>query len=267
MSSYSQHSPQQIPSTVKNINLPSDSSQTGLLNSPQPPSDLNSFCFSHQWESSVIHNQQTQIFCDSHSSQHIKAQAQLTDAQNALSESNPQQTFSHQDQKQTSITMSVKKGNSTAGNSMAATSCCTGTTSMLTLGSLSPDVKTSSSTQPSQVHLSRATVGLAVGDPQASNNNMLDNKTLLPSKPFTYPEAADYQDTRDKTQNDYTNQSSNSGRPDISSKYQSFFFSGQLHGYPPAECLTSGVRPVQSCQDAAEDTSSSDDEGKLIIEL
>lgn len=211
MSSYSQHSPQQTPGMSNNINLPCDSSRTSLLSSPQPPSELNSSCFTHRWESSVIHSQQIQSFCDS---------------------------------------------NATAVNNMAATSCYT--TSKLTTGSLSPDVKTSSSTHLSQVHLSRATVGL-VGVPQPSNNNMLDNETLLPSKPFTYTEAPDFQDTRD--------QSSNSGRHDTGNKYQSFFFSGQLHGYSPAECLTSGVRPVQSCQDTTEDTSSSDDEGKLIIEL
>nr|XP_046237744.1 zinc finger protein 831 isoform X2 [Scatophagus argus] len=101
-------------------------------------------------------------------------------------------------------------------------------------------------------------------DPQPSNNNVLE---ILPSKPFAYPEPADFQYTKDNSPNDYTSHSSNSGRPDISNKYQSFFFSGQLHNYRPAECLTSEVRPVQSCQDYTEDTSSSDDEGKLIIEL
>lgn len=248
------------------MNLPASSSQTNY--SLQLPLELNNFCFSQQWES--IHNQPTQLLCDLNSSQHIKAQAQLTETQNAFSqfESIPQKTFSHQDQKQDQkhphITLSVQKVNTTAGNNLAAASCCT--TTKLTLGSLSPDVKTSSSTHPSQVQVSRATAGLT-GDTQASNNNVLDNNTLLPSKPFTYPEAVDYQDTKDKAPNDYTSQSSNYGRTDISDKYQSFFFSGQLHGYPPAECLTSGVRLVQSCQDDAEDTSSSDDEGKLIIEL
>nr|XP_057911363.1 zinc finger protein 831 [Doryrhamphus excisus] len=36
---------------------------------------------------------------------------------------------------------------------------------------------------------------------------------------------------------------------------------------PTAECWIGGARPVQSCHEYTEDTSSSDDEGKLIIEL
>ncbi|XP_041837564.1 zinc finger protein 831 isoform X2 [Melanotaenia boesemani] len=59
---------------------------------------------------------------------------------------------------------------------------------------------------------------------------------------------------------DYSSQSSN-----IPSKYQSVFMGGSLHGFQPADFLTSDVRPVQSCY--REDSSSSDDEGKLIIEL
>ncbi|XP_034388642.1 zinc finger protein 831 isoform X2 [Cyclopterus lumpus] len=85
------------------------------------------------------------------------------------------------------------------------------------------------------------------------NKNVLDNNAAPPSEPFTFREPYDYNDTKD-------------GAPNEDNKYQSFFLSGQLNGFQPAECLTSGVRPVQSCQDHTEDTSS-DDEGKLIIEL
>ncbi|XP_044022927.1 zinc finger protein 831 [Siniperca chuatsi] len=280
MSEYPPQSTQQVPRMSNNLTLPARSSQTCLFNSPQSSLDMNNFYFSQQnWESSIIHNQQTQILCESNSSQHIKAQAQLTEAQNVFSriESSPQetQTFSHQDQKQeqkqTSITLSFQQGNTTAGNNITAVSCCT----KLTLGShkslsLPPDVKTPSSACPSQVshsvQVSKATAGLT-GDTEASNNNVLDNNTVLPSKPFTYQGPDDYQDTKDNAPYDFTSQSSTSGRPDITNKYQSFFLAGQLHGCQPAECLTSGVRPVQSCQDNTEDTSSSDDEGKLIIEL
>lgn len=82
-----------------------------------------------------------------------------------------------------------------------------------------------------------------------------------PSKPFTHPEPGDKHDSMDGASNDFMSQRDNTN------KYQSFFMAGPLHGYQPAECLTSGLRPVQSCQDNTEDTSSSDDEGKLIIEL
>ncbi len=255
MSEYPPQSSKQTPSTSNNLNLAASSSQTSLFNYPQPTNNVN---FSQHWESSIIHNQQTQILCESNSSQHIKAHAQLAETQNLSQiEFRPQQTqtFLHHDQKQTNIT---------------AVSCCT----KLTLGShkspsFSPDVKTPPSTHLSQVsyfiQVSRANAGLTE-DTQVSNNNVLDNNTVLPSKPFTYPELDGYQGSKDKA-NDFTSQSSNSGKPDITNKYQSFFLAGQHHDDQPAECLSSGVRPVQSCQDYTEDTSSSDDEGKLIIEL
>lgn len=164
---------------------------------------MNNFYFSQQhWEISIIHNQQTQILCDSNSSKLIKTQAQLTETQNAFSqiESSPQQTtVSYQDQKQDQKqTLSIQKGNTTAGNTSTGVSCCT----KLTLGrhkstSLSPDVKTSSITHHCQVshspQVSRATTGWK-GNIQ---NNMLDNNTGLPSKPFTYPEPK--QDIKDQT--------------------------------------------------------------------
>ncbi|XP_022600748.1 zinc finger protein 831 [Seriola dumerili] len=268
MSEYPPQSPQQAPSMSDNVSSPGGSSQTNPFNSPQAPLEMNNFYFPQQhWESSIIHNQQTLFTCESNSSQLMKTQAQLTETQNALSRTEPQQTtFSHQDQKQDQKqTLSAQQGNITAGNNSTAVSCC----SKSTLGShkspnLSPDVKTLSDTHHRQVshslQVSRATAGWA-----GITHNMLDNNTGLPSKPFTHPEPE--QDTTDHAPNDYTMQSSNSGRPDITNKYQPFFLAGQLHGYQPAECLTSEVRPVQSCQDYSEDTSSSDDEGKLIIEL
>ncbi|XP_049431685.1 zinc finger protein 831 isoform X2 [Epinephelus fuscoguttatus] len=257
MSEYPPQSPQQAPSKSNYLNSSSaGSSQMSLSNSPQPPLEMNNFYYSQQhWEGSTIHNQQTRMLCESDSSQRIKAQAQLTETQNAFSsiQSRPQQTFSHQDQRQSSITLSVQQVNTAAGNNITAvSSCARSTSSSLKSPGVSPDVNTSPSAQPSQlsssVQVSRAAAGLS------GSANVLDNNTVLPSEPFKYQEPHDYQDTKDQAANDYN-------------KYQSFFMSGQLHGYQPPECLSSGVRPVQSCQDYTEDTSSSDDEGKLIIEL
>lgn len=66
-----------------------------------------------------------------------------------------------------------------------------------------------------------------------------------------------------ETLKDFPDQNRDSGR----NKYQSILMIGSFHGYQAADCLPSGVRPVLSVPDNSEDTSSSDDEGKLIIEL
>ncbi|XP_028432515.1 zinc finger protein 831 isoform X2 [Perca flavescens] len=234
MSENPPQSPHQAPSKSNNLNHCASSSQKSLFNPPQAPLDMNNFYFSQQhWESSILHNQQTQILCESDSSQGIRAQAPLTETQHALSqiESSPQQTptCSHQDQQQSSI----------SANNIPAVS-----------SSVSPDVNTSPSTHPSHffysVRVSKAAAGLT-GETS--------------SEPFTSPEPDDYQDTKDTAATDCTSQSS-----DITNKCHSFYLSGQLCGYEP-DCPPSGVRPVQSCLEYTEDTSSSDDEGKLIIEL
>ncbi|XP_034559552.1 zinc finger protein 831 [Notolabrus celidotus] len=249
MSEYPSPHAQRASSVSNDFNLPASCSQTRPLSYPQLPLDTNNFYFSQQhWDSNAIHNLQTQNVCKSNSRQHIKAQVQFMDTQDALSQSEthlPQsQTFSQQDQKQ---------GNTTAGNTTEV-SCC----SQLTPESHKSST-TSSSTQPSQecvsAQVSRATAGLTV-DTQVSHNNVLDSNT---AHPVTHPE--DYTALQD-----HMSQSSHCERSDSTNKYQSFFLAGQIHGYQP-ECVTGGVRPVQSCQDYTEDTSSSDDEGKLIIEL
>lgn len=265
MSQYHPQSPQQALSTSNNLNLPSSGNQSRLFHSPQPPLEMNSFYFSQQqqWENSVIQNHQTQSSCESNLSEHIKAQAQLTEPQS------PQPTgiLSHQDQKQEQEqSLCILHGNTTKGDNRPG-SCCT----EIALGSHkrpTPDDKTPSTIQHCKVsHSPEATRGTAVwtGNTQVPNNSMVDNNIVMPSKLFIYPDSD--QDTKDWPPNDYTTQSSNSGRSDMNSKYQSFFLTGQFHSFQPGECLTSGVRPVQSCQDYSEDTSSSDDEGKLIIEL
>lgn len=250
-----------------NSNLPAGGCQTTLFNSLQSPLEVSSLCISHQ--------KPTQISNGSNSSQHIKSQAGLrvTLIAVSLTESSPQQIFSHQDQKrdqmQTSIMLTSQKGDTASGNSVANTVTTTAscyTNGKLTLGMFSTDFKTSSSRHPSHGQMNIATAGLT-GDTQAPNSNVLDSNNLLPSETFTYLEADDCQDTKDNPSNDYTSQSSYSWGPDISNKYQSFCFPDQPQSNPQSECLVSGVRPVRSCQDNAEDTSSSDDEGKLIIEL
>lgn len=247
MSTYSQHSPQQSLSSLSG--LPAGRGQSNYCS--QPPSEVINFGSSQQWDS--IHSQSTQILCASTVSPHIKAQAQPRDPQNALLliKSGPEKTVLHQKQdKQTVIGLSVQRGTATV-------SCCT--SAMVPSGSPSSDVGTSSCKQTSQVQISDAT-SVLTEDTQAFNN-VLDSN-MFTSKPFAYTETVDYKDTKDSGSNNDTGESSNSGRI-----FPPFFFSGQLHGYPSAECLPSGVRAVQSCQENTEDTSSSDDEGKLIIEL
>ncbi|XP_068171973.1 zinc finger protein 831 isoform X2 [Antennarius striatus] len=187
-------------------------------------------------ESGAACDQQPQRIWDSNSSRHVRTQAQPTGAQNPLSQmdSRCQQTSSSQEE-------STLRGQ------------------VIT----SPDAKPT--LNPSRVPSvpARGDASGSMWDHQTPSSTMMDNNTLPSPRPFTYPETAGYQDTQDKPSNEFTSQSSNFGRTDMSNKYQSFFFSG----YPSADCLTGGVRPIQSCQDYREDTSSSDDEGKLIIEL
>ncbi|XP_047439923.1 zinc finger protein 831 [Mugil cephalus] len=247
----------QAPSMSNNLNSPAGNIQTSLLNPLQPTPELNQFYISQQnWESSstIIPKQQTQFLCEFRSSQHVKPQVEPSETQNAFSrcKSDPKQ-----DQRQTGTSLSILHGNAAAGNSGVAVSCC----SKVTLGShtsLSSDDGASSPMHSSKVaQLCSAT-----------QTSKINQNTGLPSKPCTYPDTVEKHDSMDKVTNDYTSQSSDPGRPDITNKScQSVFLTGPLHGYNPAECMTSGVRPVQSCQDYMEDTSSSDDEGKLIIEL
>nr|XP_020503009.1 uncharacterized protein LOC109994154 [Labrus bergylta] len=270
MSDYSSQRPQRASSVSNNLNSPASCGQTRLQNYSQPQLDTNNFYFSQQhWESSVIHNQQTQNLCETISSPLVKAQVQLTETQSAVSqiESDPTQTqsSSYQEQKQATTALLVQQGKTTSANNNTEGSCCTKVT-LESRKSCLPAVKTSSSTsQHSQesfsAQASEATAGLTA-DVQASNIPVLDDSTVQP-----LPHREDYQDSKDKMPNDFMSQSSNSETSDNANKYQSFFLAGQLQGYPSAECLTGGVRPVQSCQEYAEDTSSSDDEGKLIIEL
>ncbi|XP_072239088.1 zinc finger protein 831 [Leuresthes tenuis] len=255
----------QAPNTSNILDMPPSSIHTSLFNSP--PVEMNQFYPSQEnWGSSTIYNQQTRVLHESNTSQRIIAQAHLSETENIFSRTELclQQThsFTYEHQNQTSISLSAQQENTTAGNNTALSS-----SDILTSGShknlsLSPDFIILSSTHPRRVsQFCRTTAGLT-GDIQLSKNYQ---NTGSPSKPFTYMKTEEKQDSIDMAPNDYTCQSSNSGRPDITSKCQSLFMDGLLSGHQPTECLISGVRPVQSCY--TEDTSSSDDEGKLIIEL
>ncbi|XP_030584823.1 uncharacterized protein LOC115780029 [Archocentrus centrarchus] len=257
MSEYPPLSPQHVLSTSSNLNIHASSIQTTLFTFPKPPLEINHFYHSqHNWETSVIHNQPTQALTELNSSRHINAGAHLSQTENVFSrtESGLQQTFSVQDQKQTSISLSVQQGNTAAGNNSTAVSSCKkfnlASHQNSNVGTLPP----TDSNQVSQV--CRVAAG-SRGDVQPSK---MYHNTGSPSKPFIYPEPDEKHDTTDKAPSD-------SGRADMTSKYHSLYLASPLHGYQPAEYLNSGVRPVQSCQEYTEDTSSSDDEGKLIIEL
>lgn len=224
-------------SSSNNFSVPASSAQASLFHSPQTPLEMNHFYLSQQsWESSSsIHNQQTQ----------------LQSSEKDFARTDPYLQQCHTFSDQTSTTLSVQHGNSSTAVSFS--------NKLPSLDhkdpNLPPDVGLLSSSQVSQ--MCRAAAGF-MGEMSKNNQN-----TASQLKPFTEPE--EKQDSIELS-NDYTNNSSNSGRTDFTNKYQSLFLTGPLHGYQP-DCLTGAVRPVQSCQDYTEDTSSSDDEGKLIIEL
>lgn len=231
--------------------------QTSLFTFPKPPMEPNYFYHSqHNWESSVIHNQPTQALTDLNSSRHLNTGLQLSQTENVFSrtDSGLQQTFSVQDQNQTSMSQSIQQGNTTAGNNSTAVSSC----KKFSLAShQNSNVETLPSTRSNQASQACRVAAGSRGEIQPSK---IYPNTGSPSKPFIYPETDENHDTTDKAPGD-------SGRADMTNKYHSLYLVSPLHGYQPAEYLNSGVRPVQSCQEYTEDTSSSDDEGKLIIEL
>nr|XP_015815593.2 zinc finger protein 831 isoform X1 [Nothobranchius furzeri] len=227
----------EIPSHHLNLLL----SNNHLLNST--PVEIDEFPPPGDCESSASQNHD---MCGSDPSLHVMAQVQSS--QTSPSKTEPcSLSVSHQDKNQTCIHVPTDEGHSTAGSSRAATSSYGSPTSESPQNrSFSPDFRTLSSIQCS--HRSK------------------DNQSTE-FKPFTFLGPDDKQDTFNMTPDDLNGQSSSYGKPDLTDKYPSVFMVGSLHGYQPAECLTGGVRPVPVCQDYTEDTSSSDDEGKLIIEL
>ncbi|KAM4612751.1 zinc finger protein 831 [Polymixia lowei] len=249
---------------------PPDSSDTSLFAAPQPDTDVNAVYFSQQHsEIKVAHNRQTQILRETSSSLHNNQPCGLVHTLSETGQPQTQQfihneTVSHwnhetQDQRQTEVALPAhvlpQRESSSAGNRSAQFN----------------SVKPSSSAYPAKVShsvcVSRAQGGMSA-EAQTTDLGALDN-TAWPAKSWTsaYPEHDNKQQSRDQATHEHMTHSSDPAKADITSKYQSLFSVGQLHGYQSLECLTSGVRPVQSCQDYPDDTSSSDDEGKLIIEL
>lgn len=138
-----------------------------------------------------------------------------------------------------------------------ASNCCT--TVLAPLRRPESDAITSSHQQASEAQPSEAAAMLTAETPAFSD--VLDSNTFT-SKCFACPENVDYNDAKDSAAQRHAGESSHSGPI-----YSSFFFLGHHQDYPAAESQSSAVRPVPSCQEHMEDTSSSDDEGKLIIEL
>lgn len=188
------------------------------------------------------------MLCASNTSQQIKSVSQPRATQNSFSSlsSRPEKTFVQQ-QKRDEQKIIVP----------SASKCCT--TALTPSGHPQSDAITSSRTQTSDAHQSNADAVMTAGI--STVGNILDSNAF-PSRSFTCPEIADYNSTTDSATHADAGESSNSG-----AIYSSFFFLSQTHDYPAAESQSGTVRPVQSCQENMEDTSSSDDEGKLIIEL
>lgn len=180
--------------------------------------------------------------------QQIKAPSQPRAAQNSVSllMSCPEKTFAQQ-QKQDEQKVIAP----------SAPKCCT--TALAPSRHPESDAITSSSKHSCGVQQSEAAAAMTADIPAVSN--ILDSNAFT-SKSFLCPEIVDYNSRKDSATHRDAGESSNSG-----AMYSSFFFLGQSHDYPAAESQSSAVRPVQGCQENLEDTSSSDDEGKLIIEL
>ncbi|XP_032404423.1 zinc finger protein 831 [Xiphophorus hellerii] len=250
----------QAPNTSHNSDTPANSIHSSLLNSP--PLEINHL-YSPQktWDRGIVfYNQQMQVSCESNLSQDAPIPISTSETQSVFLCAEPSlQSFSSQDQTKGAIGFSAQQGCIATSNY----SCDVFTVESKNNSCVLPDFRTLSSTYFSQVQKECRGTGETTEDIQMLPDNQI---TESPSQPFLLLEPEKKQDAMDSL-NDFISQSSNAGRPDITSKYQSVFMIGSFHGYQSSDCLPSGVRPVPSFQDNTEDTSSSDDEGKLIIEL
>lgn len=207
---------------------------------------------SQQNRESIVQNQQMQAFFESSSSQHaITPQNLFTRSETAL------QSFSHQQQNQSSFHVPPQQEEAPESNCRTTGSCSRFLTSeSLQHTSFSSDFRTLSSMQFSQIcQEDRTPAGLTANMPTSKN---MHNTGPL-SEPFTHLDLT--------TAHEHTGQSNDCGRPDITNKYQSFFMVSSLCGFQPSEGRSGAVRPVSISQNYREDSGSSDDEGKLIIEL
>lgn len=207
---------------------------------------------------SVVQHQQMQAFFESSTSQHEITQVHLSDTQNIRTRTEPApQSFSHQEENQTSFHVSPEQETASESNDRTTGSCSGFLPSeSLQYTSFSCDFKAPPSMQFSHVcQEDRSPAGLTANSPMSKNTHVVDS----PPEPFTHLDPT--------MAHEHTGQSSNCGRPDVTNKHQSLFMVSSLYGFQQPEGRGSAVRPVAVCQDSIEDTSSSDDEGKLIIEL
>lgn len=255
-------SPQQAPDKLSNLHFSASGVHTDLFNLP---SLENNHLYPPQqnWASSSIHSQQTRVLYEPASSGNMIARVNLSETQNVFARTEPDlqksQGFS---QKQLSLSrLPTQQGNTTVGHDNTAVSCQSYVSHTLTAPGgfnncgLSPEFLAFSSASHSQVsQVCRAAAAGRAADVQPAGSRQ---------SPSTLSACPQTRDTTDVTPQDSTS----CGGADSTSKHQSAFLTGLFRGFQAAECL-SAARPVQpSCQDDAEDTSSSDDEGKLIIEL
>ncbi|KAF6731803.1 Zinc finger protein 831 [Oryzias melastigma] len=255
-------SPQQAPDKLSNLHFSASGVHTDLFNLP---SLENNHLYPPQqnWASSSIHSQQTRVLYEPASSGNMIARVNLSETQNVFARTEPDlqksQGFS---QKQLSLSrLPTQQGNTTVGHDNTAVSCQSYVSHTLTAPGgfnncgLSPEFLAFSSASHSQVsQVCRAAAAGRAADVQPAGSRQ---------SPSTLSACPQTRDTTDVTPQDSTS----CGGADSTSKHQSAFLTGLFRGFQAAECL-SAARPVQpSCQDDAEETSSSDDEGKLIIEL
>ncbi|XP_034023246.1 uncharacterized protein LOC117507481 [Thalassophryne amazonica] len=261
LSEYLPQTPQHDPHTSRNLSS-SPGTQTSVFNPPQPQLQINTLYVPRQhWESSAVNHQH---LCQTNSAPPPPQQVQSAQLQNLFSQTPLRQTDSQPDHsRQTSVSTTIQQVTCDAGGS-TVTSCCSKSTAGIHRSkhaSLSSDITTSLSNAGSpSVHTSVSKS--AMTQDIWVTNRASDIAAGQPPK----PPASINQEPKDYTTYDYTAQSGNAAGDDIISKYQSYFLVGQLHSYQP-ECMATAVRPVPNCQDYADGTSSSDDEGKLIIEL
>lgn len=248
----SHHHPGTPPYTSHNSDPSTHSFHSSLLDCPpvNHPCPPQKNCD----RSVIVCDQQIQAPYEPSRSQHTLRPISSSETRSDYLYAEPSlQSMSRQDQTNNTISLSAQQAYTTTGNY----SCDVFTLESNKNRSVLPDFRTLSSAYLSRAPKVCGSTGEMTGDKQM---------TVSPPQSFSFLEPEKKQDTMD-TPNDFTNQSCNSGRPDMANKYQSIFPIGSFHGYQAADCLSCGVRPVPSFQDNTEDTSSSDDEGKLIIEL
>ncbi|XP_062320076.1 zinc finger protein 831 [Osmerus eperlanus] len=133
--------------------------------------------------------------------------------------------------------------------------------------SASKGQKTPNSISVDKAHMSTALWSMTMDTHQDSSDTMdsLMHPLHIGTSALTLP--GDRPDNRELTAPVYTTLTNVLVRQDSSSKYCSVPSTGQIHTNLLPDCLMSGARAVQSSLEDIEDTGSSDDEGKLIIEL